>query len=243
MMIAQTFDTPPYTFVGLMLVVVAVTSACSTTGNQTREPYRRDYKPPVDFRTGEYEPEDGSLYNESSLLSNYFVDQRAYRTGDVVTIIISERSSAAGSAGTELTKSSDYDAKIEVLFTLMDRIRDSSPSLANGQLIQAASDYAFSGEGSTKREGSLEATVTAHVREVLPNGNLFIEGTKTILVNSEEQYFYISGVIRPVDVLKDNTISSDLISEAQVEFSGQGVITDVSEPGWFARMFGWLWPF
>ncbi|MBH23251.1 MAG: flagellar biosynthesis protein FlgH [Myxococcales bacterium] len=226
------------------LLTLALTgAACSGAGSNVREPRHREYKPPVDFKNAKYVPEDGSLYNEASLLSNYFVDQRAYRAGDIVTILISEKSSAAGSAGTELSKSSDFDAKIEVLFTLMDRIGDTSPSLENGQLVQAATDYAFKGEGSTKREGSLKATVTAHVRDVLPNGNLFIEGTKTILVNSEEQYFYISGVIRPVDVLENNTISSDLISEAQVEFSGQGVITDVSEPGWFARMFGWLWPF
>jgi len=229
-------------WLGAAVVVLLTGAACSTTG-EPREPRHREYRSPVNFKDAKYIPEDGSLYNEASLLSNYFVDQRAYRAGDIVTILISEKSSAAGSAGTELTKSSDFDAKIEVLFTLMDRVRDTSPSLENGQLIQAATDYAFKGEGSTKREGSLQATVTAHVREVLPNGNLFVEGTKTILVNSEEQYFYISGVIRPVDVLEDNTISSDLISEAQVEFSGQGVITDVSEPGWFARMFGWLWPF
>ena len=226
----------------IMLAALLVMSACASSP-EPRERRVREYTPPVDMSAADFKPEDGSLYNEAGPLGNYYVDQRAYRAGDIVTVVISEKSSAAGSAGTKLSKNSEYDAKIDVLFTLMDRLSDASPSLETGQLVSAATDYAFKGEGSTKREGSLKATVTVYVRNVLPNGNLFIEGTKTIQVNSEEQYFYISGVIRPVDVQGDNTITSDLITDAQVEFSGQGIISDATEPGWFARAFGWLWPF
>ena len=232
----------PYLPILTLLLVFGVLGGCATPREIEREPRRRDYKSPYDANTLDAKPSEGSLYSQQGPVGDFFVDQRAFRVGDVITIKIAEKSSAAGSAGTQLSKSTAWDANIEALMGLMDKLEDISP-VNKAQLIKAATAYTFKGEGNTKREGSLSATVTSQVMQVLPNGNLFIEGTKTILVNSEEQYFYISGVVRPIDVTGENVVSSDLLSEAQVEFTGQGIISDIAEPGWLSSILSWIWPF
>ncbi len=225
-----------------LVVLACVAAGCASAQEIEREPRRRDYNPPYKVDAKDVKPSEGSLYAQHGPVGDFFVDQRAFRTGDVITIRIAEKSSAAGSAGTQLSKGTQWDANIEALVGLMDKLEDVAP-VNKEQLIKAATQYTFKGEGNTKREGSLSATVTSQVMQVLPNGNLFIEGTKTILVNNEEQYFYISGVVRPIDVTGDNEVSSDMLSEAQVEFTGQGVISDVSEPGWLSSVLAWIWPF
>ena len=79
-------------------------------------------------------------------------------------------------------------------------------------------------------------------QKVLPNGNLFIEGHRIILVNNEEQHFYISGIIRPIDIDQNNIISSSKVAEAEIEFVGRGIMTENQQQGWFSRYFGWIFP-
>jgi len=77
----------------------------------------------------------------------------------------------------------------------------------------------------------------------LSNGNLFIEGHRVVLVNDEEHHFYISGVIRPVDIQSDNSVESGVIADAEIEFTGRGVITDKQSPGWLNRTMDYVSPF
>ena len=81
------------------------------------------------------------------------------------------------------------------------------------------------------------------VREVFPNGNLYIEGKKEIIINNERQYIILSGVIRPEDIQTDNSITSDLIADARIEYSGRGVLADKQRPGWAGRILDYVWPF
>jgi flagellar L-ring protein precursor FlgH len=85
--------------------------------------------------------------------------------------------------------------------------------------------------------------VTAVVREVFPNGNLFIEGTKEVLINNERQYITLSGVVRPEDIGPDNTLSSDLLADARLVYSGRGVLSDKQRPGLLGRVVDFVWPF
>jgi flagellar L-ring protein FlgH len=84
--------------------------------------------------------------------------------------------------------------------------------------------------------------VPALVRKVLPNGNLFVEGHRVVLVNNEEQHFYISGVVRPIDIDQENSVKSSMIADAEIEFVGSGDLTDNQKQGWLSRYFGWIWP-
>jgi flagellar L-ring protein precursor FlgH len=223
-----------------LAAAILISAGCATT-LQPREPRNRDYQSPCEATQHTEARNDGSLFTQGA--ERLFVDQRAYRMCDIVTIRIRERSSAAGSAGTNLKKQSEFDTRIEAFLGLMSKIEDISNRIDGDKLLDTATQYAFKGEGSTKRKGALDATVTVYVRRILPNGHLFVEGSKTILVNQEEHYFYISGVVRQVDIDGSNSISSDLISDAQVEFTGQGIISDVNQPGVLSRWLGWMWPF
>jgi flagellar L-ring protein FlgH len=226
------------------LVVVAVVGGliggCASERHVARKAHERKYEMPCQAKTDGDGGNEGSLFHASS--ARLYVDQRAFQVCDVVTVQILEKSSAAGSAATDISRSSEVSARFDALLGLLDKVEDVSPRTDTTKLVSAATDYTFSGAGKTKREGSLKATVTVYVKRVLPGGNLFVEGSKSILVNSEEQYFYISGVVRQADIQEDNTVSSALLADAQVEFTGQGVVSDAQEPGWFGRYFGWLWP-
>jgi flagellar L-ring protein precursor FlgH len=81
------------------------------------------------------------------------------------------------------------------------------------------------------------------VKKTFPNGNLFIEGHRVILVKNEEHHFYISGVIRAVDIEGDNSVASALVADAEIEFTGRGVISDKQSPGWLNRTLDYVTPF
>ena len=131
----------------------------------------------------------------------------------------------------------------KALFGFLKALQQANPNYDRSSMIGLSLDNDFKSKGQTVRNDKLEATVTAVVRKVLPNGNLFVEGRKAILVNDEEHHLYVSGVARPEDVQRDNTVLSSRLAEVQVEFTGRGLLTDRTKPGWFTRLLDWIWPF
>jgi flagellar L-ring protein precursor FlgH len=101
----------------------------------------------------------------------------------------------------------------------------------------------FSGSGETKRSGSLTTTMAARVMEVLPNGNLAVEGKREIYVNNEKKEILLQGIVRPRDIASDNTIYSTQIADAKIIYTGIGVLAEKQRPGWAARIFDYVWPF
>ncbi|MDL1962757.1 MAG: flagellar basal body L-ring protein FlgH [Deltaproteobacteria bacterium] len=192
---------------------------------------------------------DGSLWQDGGLLSELFVNSKARKIGDIVTIKIIESSSASNRAATNTGRSSSLSMGIDNLFGLEGRYDKSSPASksphpffnpfarANGDLSST-----FDGSGTTTRRGDLTAYITAMVTKVLPNGNLEIVGTREVTVNNEEQTITLSGIIRPRDVSPDNVILSTYISDARIAYSGSGIINDRQRPGWMARILDWVWP-
>ena len=89
----------------------------------------------------------------------------------------------------------------------------------------------------------MTGTISAIVTEVLPNGDLRIEGRREVSVNSEKQLMNIGGIVRRVDVDTKNTVLSSAIADARIEYSGLGVLDDVQRPGWFVRILDWVYPF
>lgn len=207
-------------------------AACGPAHLGEHEPKVRTFEYPF---PDEAEPEarsPGSLYSERSPSAGLFRDQRARRVGDPVVVRIEERADARRGAATELSREGDVKAAL-----------DSFLSLVSGQEIKAGVASTFRGAGATSRTERLEATVTAMVMKVMPNGLLFIEGRRALLVNGEEHHFYVSGLIRPTDVGSDNSIPSSLIAEAQIEFTGRGVLTEKQRPGWLHRGMDYISPF
>ena len=129
------------------------------------------------------------------------------------------------------------------LFGLVAALQRAYPDLNPEQIIGLASDNEFEGDGQTERVSRLRGTLAVHVRRVLPNGDLYVEGHKVVLLNNEELHLYVSGVIRPVDVAGNNTVPSSLVADAQVELTGRGDLTDQQRPGWLHRAINRYSPF
>lgn len=195
------------------------------------EPKRRDYKSPVKFDDQEPETANGSLFDPRLPGAYMFADQRAMRVGDIVTIRVAERADAKRGATTNLSRNGSSNLRIDAFFQILQTLGQN----LNPDFLNASQSSDFSGSGTTTRSNDLVATVPAIVRQRLPNGTLFVEGHRVILVNEEEHHFYVSGVIRPVDIAGDNSVPSFLVADAEIEFVGRGVITEKQRQGWLSR--------
>jgi flagellar L-ring protein precursor FlgH len=221
------------------MAVGAVACGPAHLGEYT--PKHRDYKLPAEGK-GEDEPSSpGSLWRDGRPASMLFTDARALHSNDLVVINIEEVANATRSADTTLDRASASSAKIDAFLGLLKKLKVSSTD--SGLSIGGSSTGSFKGQGSSDRSESFTATVPAVVIKVLSNGNLFVEGHRAILVNSEEHHFYISGVVRPIDIDQQNSVKSSVVADAQIEFVGRGDLTDNQRQGWLSRYLGWIWPF
>lgn len=222
-----------------VLALLTVMAACGPAHVSNYKPKRREYKPADSAGTFKTSNAPGSLWRSGQPSSMLFTDQRAFRQNDLVVVRVVEIANAKRSAETQLDRQTEMEASVKAFLQ-----RAGLPTPINGEASAGAgSTNRFSGVGSSARTEQLTATVPSLVRDVLPNGNLFIEGHRVVLVNSEEQHFYISGVIRPIDIDQSNTVLSSVVADAEIEFTGRGVLTDNQEPGVVSRFFSWLWPF
>jgi flagellar L-ring protein precursor FlgH len=214
--------------------------ACTQAHIGEYTPKRRDYKLPAEGKGDEVAASPGSLWHEGRPASLLFTDARALRVNDLVVVKIDEQADAHRSTDTNTDRSSASAAKIDAFLGLLSKLPKTFDPKLN---VGGGSTSAFQSKGDTARSESLTATVPAVVTKVFSNGNLFVEGHRVILVNAEEHHFYISGVVRPIDIDQDNSIKSSMVADAQIEFVGRGVLSDNQKPGWLSRYLGWLWPF
>lgn len=176
-------------------------------------------------------PVTGSLYAGNRTVS-LFTDVRAHAVGDIVSVILSEATSAAKTADTELDKSSNS--------SIIDPTILGAPVTINGRYnlgVDMQSSNSFEGEGSSNQSNSLQGSIAVQVARVLPNGNLMVQGEKWIRINQGDEYIRLRGVVRPEDVSPQNTIPSTLIADARISYSGTGPISQSNKPGWLARFF------
>ena len=157
--------------------------------------------------------------------------KKNFKVGDIITISVSENAQAQHTATTRAQK--------QVVSSISQG--NVTPNIfsfvPNGQL-QTQSQ--LNGRGSTVRQGSMKATITAQVVQILPNGNLVIVGEKKLKFNYEMQIVRIRGIVRPEDVEVDNTVDSKYIANCEIEFVGRGVLTRLQKGGLLNRLFNWL---
>lgn len=186
-------------------------------------------------------PAEGSLWTENVEASLY-TELRAGRVGDIVTVRIVEDPKAELKADTKTSRSSSINARLEFL-GYMDALAAKNPRLNPADLINASLGSQHDGKGSSNREGSVKAYVSAVVEQVLPNGYLFIRGKREIRVNHEKQYILLSGMIRPEDINARNEIASTYVADAEIVYAGVGPVADKQKPGWMGRVVDHVWPF
>ncbi len=181
----------------------------------------------------------GSLWTAKN--DSLFRDIKAHRIGDIVTIMVSEESEASKEATTstsrakELSGSGNFVGLGTSTKTILRPLNDTGYGFTF--------DNTFTGKGSTKKADSMTAYMTATVTDILPNGNLVIRGSRWTRVNDEMQQIILEGVIRPMDISRDNTILSQNIAEAKIFFVGKGPVTNHQKPGLLGQLLDVLLPF
>lgn len=186
---------------------------------------------------------EGSLWREDSHWANLFNNIKARHPGDVVTVRIVESSKATNQATTETERSSSLSAGIQKFFGAENDHAADDPFFNPFGEVKGSMNSDFEGDGVTRRSGNLTAHITAKVTEVLPNGNLKIQGKREVRINHETQFIYLSGIVRPRDISSDNVVLSTYIADARIEYSGSGIIDDRQRPGWMSNIFNVIWPF
>jgi flagellar L-ring protein precursor FlgH len=191
---------------------------------------------------------EGSLWEERS--SSFYMDNTARRINDILTIKIDEISKASQQVSTKTSRDSSILASIaKFLGSPLDFGlenlwgKDSTGAdLPFIPEITSSAKSSHSGSGKITGSGKLSAEITAKVIEVMPNGNLIVEGRKEVTIDKEKRFIILSGIVRPEDVEFDNTVSSSKIADARIEYTGTGVISDKQSPGILHRVFDWVYP-
>jgi flagellar L-ring protein precursor FlgH len=161
-------------------------------------------------------------------------DARAFRVGDVVTVLLQETTQASKKAGTSFSKGSSASV---------------TPISAFGKTfgrtgLDISGDRSFTGDATSTQQNALSGAITVLVQEVLPNGLLRVAGEKTLQLNQGEEYVRIKGYLRAADIDNENQVSSLRVANARIAYSGQGTLADSNKPGWLTRFFtGPVMPF
>jgi len=188
------------------------------------------------FDPGRYA--DGEVATPGSLYANQrglFEDDRARHVGDLLVIEIDERETATRTSSTRLKRKGANSITAPKALGLMAKLKRNFPDIDPSELLALSSDHSFDGNGQTQRSGRLTATLPVRVKEIMPNGDLFVEGTNVIMVSNEEHHLYVSGLVRQVDIKSNNTVPSSRIANAEIEYIGRGDVNDQQRPGWGSR--------
>ena len=196
--------------------------------------------------TEKYIPEDGSLWPGETSENLLFADTKAKQVGDIVTVVLEENFDSTNAATTGITKDSEIDLSVDTILGLPNDYGMSN-FLGSGNAfdpnVRAQTSRSTQGAGTTSRRGSMTGTLAAIIKEELPHGIFRIEGRRAVSVNNEDQTMVITGLIRRVDIGFANTISSNDIANADIVYTGEGVVSDEQNVGWLMRFFAWVWPF
>ena len=208
--------------------------------------------PPITPPQAYHEPEEryenpGSLYAAAEQ-DGLFADTRARRVGDIVMVKVVENHKAKNKTDITNSKQNSNDYGVSAFFGENKAnfvpgvgVGPSMPVGGVGFGTTSNSDSTVSGE--IKNENTVTATIAARVTRVMPGNLLQIEGAREIRVNGETQYMVLTGLIRPMDVDADNTITTNRIADAQIAYYGKGILSDKQKPGWFTRLMDIVWPF
>lgn len=179
-----------------------------------------------------------SIWPAGRAVNNMYGDHRANASGDILTIVVAESVAAQNSQSKkENRESSLEDAVSKFIYTGLAVHKGELPSLS------ATGKSTYAGGGDISNTQSLSSRAAVLVTDVLPNGNLVIEGVRVVRFSGETQYVVLHGLVRPDDIARDNTVISSNIADARLEFYSEGALTDAQKRGWLAKVYEKLRPF
>lgn len=174
----------------------------------------------------------------------FFEDQRADNVGDILTVMLDIKDKAELDNSSRRSRQASEDAGLASFLGYEANLAQVLPeAVNNGSLIGAESGSNHNGSGTIDREEKIQMKLAATIMQILPNGNLVIQGRQEVRVNFEKRILEFAGVIRPQDITIDNTISYDKVAEARVSYGGKGQITDVQQPRYGQQVYDVLFPF
>src|SRR3954451_12712935 len=239
---------------GALISLAAVASGCSSIDrlsqigekpklteieNPTTQPGYKPVQMPMP------KPEQAS-YNANSLWRNgsraFFRDQRAARVGDIMTVTVNITDKANFANETQRSRTNKEDSGITD-FIGAQTLGVQAQKILPGRILTADSTASSDGKGSVNRQEALQTNVAAVVTQLLPNGNLVVEGKQEIRVNFEIRELIVAGIVRPEDIQSDNTIDSSKIAQARIAYGGRGQITDVQQPRYGQQFMDVILPF
>jgi flagellar L-ring protein precursor FlgH len=198
----------------------------------------------VPLGADEYAGKKASLWRDNSQFSKMYSDPRARNINDIVTIQISETSTASNKAGLTTTKKTEVSMGIDNFLGLEKQLGDKmGEDFDSTSMFGGKTNNSTQGEGESTRETSLSTYISARVIDVMPNGNMVIEAKKEVMVNKEKQIAVLTGIIRARDISYDNIIASNKIADMQIKFSGKGPVSEQARRGWLSWILNIIWPF
>jgi flagellar L-ring protein FlgH len=184
-------------------------------------------------------------YNANSLWRNgsrsFFKDQRAHQIGDLLTVTVNITDQANFANETQRSRTVTEDSGITAF--LGSNLLTGKTTALPGRLLTADATANSDGKGSIQRAETLQTNIAAVVTQLLPNGNLVVEGKQEVRVNFEMRELIVAGIVRPEDIQSDNTIDSSKIAQARIAYGGHGQISDIQQPRYGQQVMDVLLPF
>jgi len=225
-------------------IILALSLTVICTACVIQAPPRPDdpyYSPVLATSMRSPSSEQGSMYKDGYGVALYG-DRKAQRIGDVITVVLNERTVSSKSAGTSITK----DSSIEFIGdTGGSTLLGTNPSFKNMDLdTNLEQNREFEGEAEAEQSNSLQGNISLTVVDVFPNGNLVVRGEKWISLNNGNEFIRVSGILRPEDISATNAVSSSKLANARISYGGTGAFASSQEQGWITRLFNSVfWPF
>jgi len=221
---------------GYSLTLLLLLQGCAHAGRRASEAEdARDprYAPPTEtYQTPP--PELGTIYNPASGFG-LFMDLRARAVGDILQVLLVEKTDASKESSTATAKTG--------------KVAADAPTIAGRGITHKGSpltseisgDRSFDGKSDSSQSNKLEGSITVTVAERLPNGNLLVRGEKRITINQGQEFIRVQGIVRPVDIGPANTVPSTKIADATITYTGKGTLADSNRQGWLSRFFNSPW--
>ncbi len=220
-----------------LCVVLLMVLASGCVVNPPPRPGDPYYAPTASVPTPTPAATAGSLYQGSRSMSLY-TDAKARNVGDIITIMLTERTVSSKSSGVTVNKDSSTSLPAGTLLGM-------SPTLDGNPLdTNVSQEREFSGDAGADQSNSLSGNIAVTVADVLPNGNLVVRGEKWMTLNRGDEFIRVSGILRPEDISPQNTVPSTRLANAQISYSGSGELASSQSMGWLSRFFNSAyWPF
>lgn len=179
-------------------------------------------------------PANGSIFQASDGYAALYEGTRARRVGDPLTIVLTERTSASKSSGSQLDSSGGFGLTPPSTGPL---------SLFKPSDIAMSGNRNFKGSGTADQSNALSGEISVTVAQVLPNGTMLVQGQKRVTLNRGDEFIQIKGIVRPTDIDANNRIASTRVADARIAYTGKGDVARAGRQGWLSRFFQTISPF